>query len=97
MRRKGERPLPVYLDSWSDSHPVARSIATGTWWFQAWLTQKATPVDRLSRTTGIPQQRLLTLCQRDRVSLAEIDALARAWCVSAGDLKASIPAELVVE
>lgn len=96
MRRKGERPLPVYMDSWSDDHPVARSIATGSSWFDAWMRQKATPLDRLSRVTGIPQQRLLTLCQRDRVSLAEIDALARAWCVSAGDLKASIPAELIV-
>lgn len=96
MRRKGEQPLPIYLDSWSDSHPVARSIATGTWWFQAWMMQKATPIDRLARITGIPSQRLSTLCRPDRVSLAEIDALARAWCVSAGDLRASIPADLVV-
>ncbi|WP_162236159.1 MULTISPECIES: helix-turn-helix domain-containing protein [unclassified Sphingomonas] len=56
----------------------------------------ATPLDRLARTTGIPQRRLSTLCHPDRVSLAEIDALARAWSISAGDLRASIPSELIV-
>ena len=96
MRRKGEQPLPIYLDRWGPDHPVARSIASGTWWFQAWAMQKATPLERLAKTTGIPQRRLLTLCQRDRVSMAEVDALARAWSVSGADLRASIPSELIV-
>lgn len=95
-RRKGEVPLPVYLDSWSASHSVARSVATGAWWFDAWVAQKTTSLDRLARTTGIPRRCLGTLSQRDRVSLAEIDALARAWSVTAADLRASIPSELVV-
>lgn len=96
MRRKGERPLPVYLDTWSDAHPVARAIATGSWWFDAWVAQKTTPLDTLSRRTGIPRQRLVTISGRDRVSLAELDALARAWSISAADLRASVPPELVV-
>ncbi len=95
-RRKGERALPVYLDHWNEAHPVARSVASGMWWFDAWIAQKTTPLDQLARTTGIPRRRLETICQRDRVWLAEIDALARAWSVSAADLRASIPAELVV-
>ncbi len=96
VRRKGERPLPVYLDTWSDMQPVARAIATGSWWFDAWVAQKATPYDALSRLTGIPQKRLATISARDRVSLAELDALARAWSISAADLRASVPPELVV-
>lgn len=96
VKRKGERPLPVYLDTWSDAHPVARAIATGSWWFDAWVAQKTTPYDKLSRLTGIPQNRLATISARDRVSLAELDALARAWSISAADLRASVPPELVV-
>lgn len=96
MRRKGERPLPVYLDTWSETHPVARAIATGSWWFDAWVAQKTTPHHALSRLTGIPQRRLDTIARKDRVSLAELDALARAWSISAADLRASVPAELVV-
>ncbi|KQN92128.1 hypothetical protein ASE90_05210 [Sphingomonas sp. Leaf67] len=96
MRRKGERPLPVYLDTWSDTHPVARAIATGSWWFDAWVAQKTTPYDALSRLTGIPRPRLDTIARKDRVSLAELDALARAWSISAADLRASVPPELVV-
>lgn len=96
MKRKDERPLPVYRDTWSDTHPVARAIATGSWWFDAWVAQKTTPYDALSRLTGIPQKRLATISARDRVSLAELDALARAWSISAVDLRASVPPELVV-
>ncbi len=96
VKRKGERPLPVYLDTWSPAHPVAQSIARGTWWFDAWVGQKTTPYEKLSRLTGIPPNRLATISARDRVSLAELDALARAWSISAGDLRASVPPELVV-
>jgi hypothetical protein len=44
MRRKGERPLPVYLDTWSETHPVAHAIATSSWRFDAWVAQKTTPI-----------------------------------------------------
>ena len=96
MKHKGAKALPVYLDTWSDTHPVARTIAAGTRWFDAWLMQRTTPIPRLATITGIPKARLDTIAQGDRVSLAELDALARAWSISAGDLRASVPVELVV-
>lgn len=96
VKHKGAKTLPVYLDTWSDAHPVAHSIATGTRWFDAWVMQRTTPLPRLAVITGIPRARLDTIAQGDRVSLAEIDALARAWSISAGDLRASLPVDLVV-
>lgn len=58
---KGQRPLPVKLDVWSDNHTVAHMIATGSRWFDAWVAQKATPYVRLSALTGIPSNRLMAL------------------------------------
>jgi len=97
-RRKGERPIPRLLDSWSESHPVANMIRTGSHWFAAWQMQKCTPTAKLVRQTGIAAARLTAISYGDRVSRAELDALARAWNVSAGDLEASMPDKgLVVE
>ena len=97
-RRKGERPIPKLLDSWSPEHPVARSIADGSRWFAAWVAQKCTPFQSLSKKTGIETQRRLAIDGGDRVSRAEIDALAIVWNISAGDLIASInKPELVID
>ena len=97
-RRKGERPLARPLETWSPQHPVAHTIATGSGWFDAWIMQQSTPLVRLARQTGISAARLMTIQSGDRISRAEIDALARAWRVSAGDLIASMPdPALVVE
>lgn len=94
--RKGERPVPLPLDRWSQAHPLAREIASGTRWFDAWVGQKATPYARLEKLTGIPKRRLLTLSEGGPVSRAEVDALARAWCVSSNDLIASMPDPSIV-
>lgn len=91
MRRKGEQPPIRFLDAWSDVHPVARTIATGNDWFYAWLSQKCTPFPLLARRSGLDPARIRAISAGDRVSRAEIDALARAWSVSAGDLIASMP------
>jgi hypothetical protein len=90
MRRKGERPVIKLLDSWSPDHPVARAMATGSTWYQAWAEQKGTPLTKLVRRTGILPARLLAIDQGDRISRAEIDALAIAWSVSSEDLIASL-------
>lgn len=90
-RRKGERPIPRLLDSWSPKHPVAHAIATGSSWFGAWAMQKAIPQAALARQTGISTARLTAIDHGDRVSRAELDALARAWCISSCDLAASMP------
>jgi hypothetical protein len=76
MRRKGERPVAKLLDSWSPTHPVSRAIATGSTWFQAWAEQKGTPLGKLTRSTGMSQARLLAIDGGDRLSRAELDALA---------------------
>ena len=97
-RRKGEQPVLKLLDTWSDSHPVANMIRTGSSWFAAWQMQKLTPSANLARQTGIAPARLAAISAGDRVSRAELDALARAWNVSAGDLEASMPDQgLVVD
>jgi hypothetical protein len=96
-RRKGERPIPVQLDQWSPDHPVARAIQTGDGWFGAWQRQKCLPWVKLSRLTGIPEQRFIAIERGGPLSRSELDALARAWSVSASDLIASMPSpDLVV-
>lgn len=90
MRHKGQHAVHVRLDRWGPTHPVAQAIGTGSYWFTAWAEQKATPLGVLAKQTGIAVARLLAIDAGDQVSRAEIDALARAWAVSAGDLTASI-------
>jgi hypothetical protein len=98
VRRKGEKPVVVMLDSYHDRHPVALMIASGSGWFGAWAGQKATPYSKLTRMTGINAGRLVAIDGGDRISRAELDALALAWGVSAGDIIKSMPdSDLVVE
>jgi hypothetical protein len=94
--RKGERPLPIHLDRWSPDHPLAAIISSGTHWFSAWLAQKTTPYHRLEALTGIPRRRLATIGEGGQISRAELDALARAWSISSGDLLASMPDPSIV-
>lgn len=89
-RRKGEQRLPKMLVQWSDHHPVAQAIGSGDYWFDAWVNQQCTPLGRLAGITGIPILRLLAIARKDAVTQTEIEALARAWCVSASDLLKSI-------
>jgi len=92
MRRKGERPLVKHLSVWSDDHPVAQGIRSGDRWFTAWMHQYATPYPRLAQITGIPKDRFPAIEAGGPVSRAELEALARAWCVSVDDLIKSIGA-----
>jgi len=98
MRRKGERRIPKRLRVLTPDAPVLRNIAEGSHWFYAWLSEECTPLAPLSRLTGIPPRRLDAINAGDRVSRAEIDALARAWSVSSEDLISTLPdPTLVVE
>jgi hypothetical protein len=96
MRRKGEQQISKKLDRWDPDGHIAQSIETGTHWLDAWLMQNGTPYVRLTAMTGIPSQRFAAITQGDVVSRAEIDALARAWSMSAGDLIASIGGRTVI-
>jgi len=95
-RRKGERPLVKELDNWSSDHPVAHAIRSGDPWFGAWQRQKCLPLVKLARLTGIPLQRFTAIEYGGAISRAEVDALARVWSISAGDLIASMPSPSLV-
>ena len=90
MRHKGQRPIPKILHRWDENGYVAENIASGTHWLDAWLMQNNTPFARLSKATGIPVERFMAITSGDAISRAEVDALARAWSMSAGDLIASM-------
>ncbi len=90
MRRKGERRIPITLNVWTERHPVACSIRSGTHWLAAWGAQCGTTWPTLAKRTGMEPRRFVAIEQGDRISRAEVDALAIAWAVSSEDLKASI-------
>jgi hypothetical protein len=90
-RRKGERPVPKRLVVLTPDSPVRRSIAEGDHWFDAWVAEASTPWARLARDTGIPMRRFVAIRDGDRMSRTELDALARAWSVSSGDLLSTLP------
>ena len=94
MRRKGERLIAKKLERWDPDGHIAESIATGTHWLDAWIMQNNTPFVRLSKATGIPSERFMAITSGDAVSRAEVDALARAWSMTAGDLIASMGGRL---
>lgn len=56
------------------------------------------PWPRLAQVSGIPVNRFGAILAGDRISRAEIDALARAWSVSSADLIGTLPdPDLVIE
>lgn len=98
MRRKGERPLPTRFVTITPTSPVVISIADGDHWFNAWVSQACTTWGQLARATGMPINRFSAIKDGDRLSRAEVDALARAWSVSSADLISTMPnPSLVVE
>lgn len=90
-RRKGEKRVLKPLQAITPASPVVSSIADGVGWFHAWMVQECTPLATLARVTGIPIARIEALSHGGRVSRAEVDALARAWCVSSADLIGTMP------
>ena len=88
--------MPQELGRWAPDHPVAHMISTGTQWFTAWQMQKCVDIFRLEKATGISRRRFEALSRGDYISRAELDALAIAWSVSAGDLIASMPTHHLV-
>jgi hypothetical protein len=93
--RKGEQPVPYPLDRWSSDHPLARTISSGTGWFDAWVGKKATNYVRLEKLTGIPNRRLLTISQGRRLPCRGRRVGPRMG-VSANDLIASMPDPSIV-
>jgi len=96
MRRKGEQPVAKRLTQITPTSPVVISIAEGDHWFDAWVAEACTPWGRLARLTGIPGPRFTAIRAGDKISRAEIDALARAWSVSSADLIGTLPDPSIV-
>jgi len=92
-RRKGEAKLPRdYLYSpYDQTHPVARAIATGSSWFEAWCFQYSLTWPRLKRMTGISADRAAQLARGAAITPAELVDLAKACGVQPSDIIASLP------
>lgn len=91
MRRKGEQPVAKRLVRITETSPVVIAIAEGDHWFDAWVAEACTPWGKLARLTGIPGPRFTAIRRGDKISRAEVDALARAWSVSSEDLISTLP------
>lgn len=89
-RRKGERPIEKVVRSYDSNHPVAKWIADGNDWFDAWVGQMCTPYVVLVKKTGIAEARLFELSAGEAPTLSEIEALSKVWYVTAEGLNASI-------
>jgi hypothetical protein len=91
QRRKGEQPVQKQIVGWSADHAVARSLAHGSSWFQAWIGQMATPYARLAKMTRIPVERIGQIAEGATITHAELRSLARAWWITPEGLRASMP------
>lgn len=88
--RKGERPVEKHIVDYSADHPVARGIADGDHWLDAWLGQMCTPWETITRKTGISRGRIEELNDGEAPTPDEIEQLARLWWVTPEGLGRSI-------
>ena len=92
MRRKGEQKLPRAVYRWEPGGAIVGCIARGSHWFDAWLGQCCTPLDRLEKLSGLSRARLDAIRYDIDAEPADIAALARAWRTDSEDVAASIAA-----
>lgn len=90
MRRTGEKKLTRIWPEWGPKHPVARNIATGNRWLDAWIGEAATPWEKMSRASGVPMGRIRAISGGDRLTRAELNAFAAAWNVDSQQVEASL-------
>ena len=88
--RKGERPIEKQVVDYSQDHPVARGIADGDHWMDAWLGQMCTPWETITRKTGISRARIEELNDDAEPTSDETDKLAALWWVTPEGLRKSI-------
>ena len=86
MRRKFETRLRKQWPPWGDGHPVARSMASGSSWFDAWVGQAATTWPLIERKTGITAARMFELHRGAEPSSDELTKLAGLWGCPVDDL-----------
>lgn len=88
--RKGERPVEKHIADYSPDHPVARGIADGDGWLDAWLGQLCTPLETITRKTGITRARIEELNDDTNPTEEEIEKLAALWWTTPESLRRSI-------
>ena len=88
--RKGERPVARKFADYSPDHPVARGIADGDHWLDAWLGQMCTPWEAITRKTGIARARIEELNDDAVPTPDEIEKLAALWSTTPEGLRRSI-------
>lgn len=104
-RHKGAKPVDFsqFYQPYGLGHCVARSIATGTRWIDAWQFQYA-PGGKLhggrgmvGKVTGIDRDRWDALRLGATVTMREVTALADAYGVQPHDIIASLPDPRLLE
>lgn len=88
--RKGERRIVKEVRPYSEDHPVAVSIRSGSQWFNAWVAQMTTSYPVLTKRTKIAGDRLIQLSHGAEPLAAEVELLAAAWFVTTDGLRQSI-------
>jgi hypothetical protein len=90
MRRKGERKL---VKTWSPYavDAIRHMIATGTDWFQAWIMQACTPLDRLARASKVDWERVHDISAGALPTRQELTAFAAVWNVDVEVVISTIP------
>jgi hypothetical protein len=91
VRHKGAKPFKKSWMPWGDRHPVARMIATGDPWFQAWCFQACTIIPVLARKSGVSAGRLRAIDLGDQLTRSELEAIAAVWGVDPSHVIASLP------
>jgi putative SOS response-associated peptidase YedK len=69
---------------------VHHAIATGDHWFSAWLAQACTPLQAISRKSGLSQERINELKYGQCPKPEELEALAALWRAPVEQLVASL-------
>lgn len=88
--RKGERPIEKQVVEYSPGHPVARAIAAGDHWLDAWIGQMCTPWETIRRKTGITRARIEKLNDDAEPTSEEIEKLAAIWWTTPQGLRRSL-------
>lgn len=88
--RKGEVRLVKEVRPYTEDHPVAASIRSGSKWFNAWVAQMTTSYPVLTKRTKISGERLMQFSHGAEPSPEEIALLAEVWFVTPEGLRTSI-------
>lgn len=90
-RNRPHIPRDFLYEPYGPGHAIARAMASGTHWFEAWTFQYALYGERLRKMAGIGPARAEALRRGAPITRAELDGLAVACGVQTADVIASLP------